>query len=204
MARWTAKASLPEPRSRLALTTDGRKLYAIGGEIDGKVTGQVVMYDPRNNGWLPGASKPTAVANVAAAYLSDRIYVPGGSTATGGVTNVLEVYDPRTDTWEGHASLPAPVAAYGLAALGGKLYLFGGWDGEAYRSETYVYEPVTDAWQAATPMPSSRAFAAASALGDGIYVVGGYDGKQEPGHGRALQTGRRGKCGRAVVADARR
>ena len=89
VARWTTKAPLPEPRSRLALTTDGTKLYAIGGEIDGKVTDQVVIYDPRNNGWLPGSSKPTAVANVMAAYLNDRIYVPGGSTATGGVTNVL-------------------------------------------------------------------------------------------------------------------
>ena len=68
VARWTAKAALPEPRSRLALTTDGQKLYAIGGEIAGKVTGQVVIYDPRNNGWLPGASKPTPVANVMAVY----------------------------------------------------------------------------------------------------------------------------------------
>ncbi len=141
VARWTAKASLPESRSRLALVADGQKLYAIGGETADGVTGEVVIYDPRNNDWVPGSRKPTPVSNVAAAYLKDRIYVPGGSTATGGVTNVMEVYDPKADTWEARASLPVPLAAYGLAALKGKLYLFGGWDGRAYRSETYVYDP---------------------------------------------------------------
>ena len=131
VARWTAQAALPEGRSRLALVSDGKRLYAIGGETAAGVTGQVTVYDPSSNGWLPGARKPTAVSNVAAVYLNDRIYVPGGTTATGGVTNVLEVYDPRTETWEARASLPVPLTAYGLAALGGKIYLFGGWDGEA-------------------------------------------------------------------------
>ena len=32
VARWTAQAALPEGRSRLALASDGKKLYAIGGE----------------------------------------------------------------------------------------------------------------------------------------------------------------------------
>lgn len=179
VARWTAKASLPESRSRLALVADGQKLYAIGGETADGVTGQVDIYDVRNNGWLPGSRKPTPVSNVAAAYLNDRIYVPGGSTATGGVTNVMEVYDPRADTWQARASLPVPLAAYGLAPLKGKLYLFGGWDGKSYRPETYVYDPAADAWTTATPMPSPRAFLAAGAVGDGIYVVGGYDGQRE-------------------------
>jgi len=179
VARWTSKAALPQPRSRLAVASDGKKLYAIGGEIDGKVTDEVTIYDANNNGWLSGARKPTPVSNVSAAYLNGRIYVPGGSTATGGVTNMLEAYDPKADTWDARASLPTPVAAYGLAALNGKLYLFGGWDGRAYKAETYVYDPQADAWSPATPMPASRAFLAAAALGDGIYVVGGYDGKHE-------------------------
>ena len=179
VVRWTSRAALPEPRGRLALVTDEHKLYAIGGETAQGVTGEVAIYDPRNNGWLSGVRKPTPVSNVAAAYLNDRIYVPGGSTVTSGVTNVLEVYDPRADTWEARASLPAPRAAYGLAALHGKLYLFGGWDGTAYRSETYVYDPATDAWTPATPMSAPRAFLAAGASGDGIYVVGGHDGRRE-------------------------
>ncbi len=179
VARWTANAALPAARSRLALAADAQKLYAIGGETAAGVTGAVAIYDPANNGWLPGPSKPTPVSNIAAVYLNDRIYVPGGSTATGGVTDVLEVYDPQTAAWVARASLPAPVAGYGLAALNGKLYLFGGWDGQAYRSETYVYDPATDRWLAASAMPAPRAFTAAGASDGGIYVVGGYDGRRE-------------------------
>ena len=156
VARWTALAALAEGRSRLALASDGKKLYAVGGETVSGVTDQVTVYDPQSNGWLAGERKPTAVSNVAAVYLNDHIYVPGGTTASGSVTDVLEVYDPQTATWTARASLPAPVAAYGLAALGGKLYLFGGWDGKTYRAETYVYDPATDAWTEGTAMSAPR------------------------------------------------
>jgi N-acetylneuraminic acid mutarotase len=179
VARWTAQAALPDGRSRLALVSDGKKLYAIGGELSSGITDQMTVYDPQSNGWLPGTRKPTAVANAAGVYLNDRIYVPGGTTASGGTTNVLEVYDSKTATWTARAPLPAPIAAYGLAALDGKLYLFGGWDGERYRAETYVYDPATDAWSTGTPMAAPRAFLAASVLDDGIYVAGGYDGARE-------------------------
>jgi DNA-binding CsgD family transcriptional regulator len=179
VARWTAQAALPEGRSRLALATDGKKVYAVGGETAAGVIADMTVYDPQSNGWLPGPRKPTAVANVAAVYLNDRIYVPGGTTATGGVTNVFEVYDPKTATWEARALLPVPIAAYGLAALGGKIYLFGGWDGKSYRAETYVYDPAKDAWAVGSPMPKPRAFMGAGATQDSMYVVGGYDGKQE-------------------------
>ena len=179
VARWTTQAALPEGRSRLALVSDGRKLYAVGGETAAGVTDSMTIYDPQSNGWLPGPRKPTAVSNVAAVTLNDRIYVPGGTTAAGGVTNIVEVYDPKTATWEARASLPAPVTAYGLAALGGKIYLFGGWDGKSYRAETYVYDSAKDAWATASPMPEPRAFMGAGATKDSIYVVGGYDGEQE-------------------------
>jgi DNA-binding CsgD family transcriptional regulator/N-acetylneuraminic acid mutarotase len=179
VARWAVQAALPAGRSRLALVSDGKKLYAVGGETAAGITGAMTLYDPRSNGWLPGADKPTAVSNVAAVFLNDRIYVPGGTTASGGVTNVLERYDPSTEKWEVRASLPISLTAYGLAALGDKIYLFGGWDGKRYRAETYVYDPARDAWATAAPMPEPRAFMGAAAAKDSIYVVGGHDGKRE-------------------------
>ncbi len=179
IARWTSGAPLPAPRSRLALAADDRRIYAIGGETAGGVTGQVDIYDPQTNSWRAGARKLTPVANVAAVVLNGRIYVPGGTTAGGDVTNVLEMYDPQTDSWSPRALLPTPIAAYGLAALDGKLYLFGGWDGQRYRSETYIYDPVADIWSTGTPLPTPRAFAAAAAAENLLYVVGGFDGKQE-------------------------
>jgi DNA-binding CsgD family transcriptional regulator len=186
VARWTGNASLPEPRSRLALVAVedplqrvNSRLYAIGGETATTVTGQVTIYDIEKNTWSSGSTKPTAVANVAGALLGDRIYVPGGTTADGSVTNVLEVYDVGADRWEARAILPVPLSAYALAAVDGKLYLFGGWDGRSYRAEAYVYDPAQDGWTVITPMPKPRGFAAATALGGVIYVVGGFDGERE-------------------------
>ena len=132
-----------------------------------------------SNGWLPGARKPTAVSNVAAVYLNDRIYVPGGTTASGGVTNVLELYDPRRKRGRRARSLPVPLAAYGLAALGGKIYLFGGWDGKTYRAETYVYDPADGCVGYRSPHAGAAGFHGGGRGDDGIYVVGGYDGKRE-------------------------
>ncbi len=80
--RWTAGALLPQPRSRLAVATDGLRLYAIGGETQDGVTGDLLVYDPVTNGWLPLTNKPTPAASIAAAYLDGRIYVPGGSPRT--------------------------------------------------------------------------------------------------------------------------
>jgi DNA-binding CsgD family transcriptional regulator/N-acetylneuraminic acid mutarotase len=200
--RWTARASLPQARSRLALVAADNRLYAIGGESADGITGQVTVYDATSNGWLPAADKPTPVSNVAGGLINGRIYVPGGlvgsppgtaaSTAVPGpsavprpsvdqtqVTSLVEVYDPQSDTWSTAAPLPAPRAAYGLAVAGNKLYLFGGWDGSRYRAETFVYDATTNAWSIGTPMSAARAFLGAATLRDGIYVAGGYDGQHE-------------------------
>jgi N-acetylneuraminic acid mutarotase len=179
VTRWLSRAPLPEPRNRLALASDGARLYAIGGETASGVTDQVAIYDPRSNGWTAGASKPTAVANAAAVWLNGRIYVPGGTTASGAATDVVEVYDPKADVWETAAPLPMPLAGYGAAAHAGKLYLFGGHDGTRYLALTQIYDPATGSWTAGTPMAEPRAFLAASPLQDRIYVAGGYDGQHE-------------------------
>jgi len=179
VARWLTRAPLPEPRSRMAVATDGTRLYVISGETGGALTDQVTIYDPRSNGWQAAAGKPTAVANAAALWLDDRVIVPGGTLANGAATNAVEVYDPQADTWSARAPLPFPLAAYGAAALGGKLYLFGGWDGAQNRADTLIYDPASDSWVSGTALAEPRAFLAASALNGIIYVAGGFDGERE-------------------------
>ncbi len=179
VSRWVARASLPEGRSRMAVATDGSRLYVIAGETATGITDQVSIYDLRSNSWQTGAVKPTAVANIAAVWLGERLYVAGGTLASGAVTDAVEVYDPRTDAWTTCAGLPFPLAAYGAAALAGKLYLFGGWDGARYRADTLIYDPAADRWTVGTAMAEPRAFHAAGALQGVIYVVGGFDGERE-------------------------
>lgn len=179
VARWLARSPLPTPRSRLAVASDGNRLYIIGGETAAGISDEVAIYDPRSNGWQPGAAKPTATANAAAVWLDAHIYVIGGMTAAGLATDVLEVYDVQADAWQARTRLPLLLAAHGAVALGGKIYVFGGWDGAEYRADTLIYDPAADRWTFGAPMAAPRAFLAASALDGIIYVVGGFDGEHE-------------------------
>lgn len=177
--RWEELAALPTPRSRLGLAHNGDLLYAVGGETAEGVTGVLEVYDPQTNRWLTATSKPTAVANVQAAVVDGRIYVPGGTLADGSTTDLLEVYDVATDTWQDGAAMPQPLAGYALAELEGSLYLFGGWNGSEYVDDVLVYDPAQDRWQSRGRLPNRLGFAAAAPVGDRIMVAGGISGERE-------------------------
>jgi DNA-binding CsgD family transcriptional regulator len=178
---WHKLAPMTTERSRFALvvTASGR-LYAIGGETNGGVTGSVERYDPVADQWtLLVTNKPTRVSNIGAGVIDQWIYVPGGRTADGEPTDIVEAYSLRDEKWSQVRPLPAPLYAYALAVLRGKLYLFGGRNDRGYVDTTLIYDPQRDEWQRGREMPSQRAYAAAAALGSRIFVVGGYDGRHE-------------------------
>ncbi len=176
--RWRELASLPNGRAGFALASfsyEGKRyLYAVGGDVGETPSGQVLRYDIDANTWAPFSAKPTAVSDVQAAVIGNRIYIPGGRLIAGTITDKLEAYDPQHDRWMSLKALPAPRSGYALAVVEGKLYLFGGWDGAAYRAEVWQYNPDTDVWDTRTAMPTARAFAGAVTIEDRfIYVVGG-------------------------------
>lgn len=177
LQRWRARAVLPVARQGMGLVAYGGQVYALGGESAEGVSGSVERYDPQTDSWTSLASKPHAVADVAAALIGDQIYVPGGRTDTGDPSAIVEAYSPETNTWENKAPLPVALSGCALAALEGKLYLFGGWDGSSYVNSVYEYDPAEDAWTAKTPMPTARAFAGAAVVDGKVYVIGGYDGQ---------------------------
>jgi DNA-binding CsgD family transcriptional regulator/N-acetylneuraminic acid mutarotase len=176
--RWQELAAMPTARSGLAVASQENQIYAIGGETEAGVTSVVERYDLVTDTWIGLSSKPTAVADVSAAVVGGRIYVPGGRLASGQLTNILEIYDPREDRWEQGAALPIALSAYALVAFEGKLYLFGGWDGEHFLASVYEYDPDQDTWGARSPMSTARGFAGAAVAGGKIYVLGGYAGKE--------------------------
>jgi DNA-binding CsgD family transcriptional regulator/N-acetylneuraminic acid mutarotase len=178
-SRWMNLAGLPTPRTRLAMVAYQDRLYAIGGDQETGVTGQTEIYSPQTDSWSIGATKPTAVSNVGAVVVDERIYVPGGCIGLTGVTNHLEVYDPSSNTWTQASPMPIPLCAYATATVDDKIYLFGGWDGQQFVDRVFVYDPGDDAWTELRRLPSARGFAAAGAIEHTIYVVGGYDGLQE-------------------------
>ncbi len=177
--RWQELASMSVPRAGLAAASYGNAIYAIAGQTSEGPTNLVERYDPQTDTWTKLADKPTAVSEVSAVLLGEKIYVPGGKLADGKVTNRLEVFDPRKGSWESKAELPLAVSGYALAAYEGQMYLFGGWDGEQVVDHAWRYDPFNDVWHAASNLPSARAYATAAEVSGKIYVLGGWDGTQE-------------------------
>jgi DNA-binding CsgD family transcriptional regulator len=175
--RWRELADLPAGRSGFALagySYSGKQyLYAIGGDLDGKASNEALRYDPTANIWTKFANKPTAVSDIQAAVIGNKLFVPGGQLAAGMVTDHFEAYDPQLDRWTTLKPLPQPRSGYALAAVEGKLYLFGGWDGSTYRAEVWQYNPDLDTWSERRPMRVPRAYGSAVALDGAIYIVGG-------------------------------
>ncbi len=181
-SRWFERGRLPAAREFAVAATAGNRAYLIGGVVGALATGDVLVYDPKANGWeTGGAPKPTAIGIAAAATLGGRIYVSGGVLSNDTPTNRFEVFDPETGLWQSLAPLPAPLAGHVSAVLGDLVFVFGGYSGQGLNPESYAYDPATNAWQKRAPIPTPRGLAAAAPLGDRIFVVGGQaDGQDRP------------------------
>jgi len=178
--RWRDGAQLPLPRGRFAQAALEGRIYVISGLSDQGWTPRVDVYDPEHDVWDHAAAKPTAVANIGAAIVDERVYVPGGLDSESRVRDILEIYDPVTDTWSEGASLPKPLCAYAIAPYRDQgFFVFGGWDGQTYVSSVYYYDVIQDRWAHVADLSAPRAFAGAAALNELIYLVGGYDGRAE-------------------------
>jgi DNA-binding CsgD family transcriptional regulator len=171
-------ASMPTPRSGLAVVVFENAIYAIAGESSSGVTGVVERFDPTDDTWQMLSPKELPVSDVKAALLGGKIYVPGGRLASGAPTDALEIYDPGQNRWSRGPSLPQPISGYSIVSYEGKLYLFGGWDGKKYLNKVFAFDPERSSWSAKTPMRVPRAFSGAAVANGKIYVMGGFDGKQ--------------------------
>lgn len=179
------------PRAGLAMATVGTTVYAIGGGTDRGVLSDTLRYERGLvNQWRPETPKPTAVRDIAAVVIEDRIVVPGGCTADGRATGVVEIYDPATRTWTAGTPLPKPVCGYGLAVLEGRIYLFGGRSGDDVRTatdEVWTYRLGDAAWAPVAEvdrMPQPRADMAVATIDKSIHILGGRDpsGERWPDH----------------------
>lgn len=174
--RWQEHAALPTARGALALAAFEGNIYAIGGETVDAVIGTVERYNPQTDSWTTLSPKPLAVADINAAVLGGKIYVPGGRVNSGEITNTLQSYDPLKNTWETYSPLPSAISAYAMITFEGRIYLFGGWDGQSYVNSVYVYDPNLDTWEVKTPMPTARGLCGAAVSSGQIYILGGTNG----------------------------
>jgi hypothetical protein len=170
--RWITRASIPTPRSEVAVAEVNGKIYVLGG-FAASTQDVHEEYDPATDRWRTRAALPRPLNHAAAAGLNGKLYLIGGFDGPTGraVAEVYE-YDPASDKWRPLAPMPTPRGALGVAVIDGKIYAVGGRDaGDVDANE--VYDPARDAWARLAAMPTARDHLAVAALGGKVYAMGG-------------------------------
>jgi N-acetylneuraminic acid mutarotase/uncharacterized GH25 family protein len=146
----------------LALVTDGKKLYRIGGFTAMNAEGEehdlwsqtgVASYDPAEGKWQELPALPERRSSHDAAVVGDTIYVVGGWAMEGDGdaewhTNAWKM-DLKQDSlqWQPIADPPFQRRALATAAHKGKLYVIGGMQhAGGPTTKVAVYDPQSDSW----------------------------------------------------------
>ena len=177
-AQWTPKASLPEPRTNLAVAALDGKIYAVGGERGGAALTSASVYDPATDTWSALPPLPEGRTNLAAAGVGGKLYAVGGTTVAGTAPTrpglaTVSVYDPTARQWA--AAAPLPTARLGLAAvaLGNNLYALGGQQNGTNLKTVERFDTQANAWSDLPAMPQARRNLAATSRENTIYALGG-------------------------------
>jgi N-acetylneuraminic acid mutarotase len=139
--------------------------------------------------WRTAASLPTKRTEMAAAALSDKIYVVGGfeqlslgNVIRSAITLSVDEYDFSTDRWTSKTPLPVALHHVGIGVAGRRLYVIGGYRqsilGDMKPVATvYAYDPATNSWTERAPMPTARGALSVAEIDGKLYAIGGYDRK---------------------------
>ena len=184
--RWEPMADMGVARQRLAVATDGKYIYAIGGRTSATSSTTVATvdrFDPAQNSWIilsPSVAPPplpTGLNGGEAVFLNGKIYLPGGFTSASSLSQSHFVFDVTANTWSNAADVPAGLFLYALAADGarGVYYLTGGNNNIGGAVATVrAYNPATNAWSDLPPMSRARYGHEAAMIDGKLYVVGGF------------------------------
>jgi N-acetylneuraminic acid mutarotase len=173
---WSYARRLPQALHHTAVTTDGRKVYAVGGQfgLSHQAIDGAFAYDPTVNEWAELGRMNDFRSAAAAAVVNDVLYVVGGVDQAG-PTGKLERYDAAEGKWIELASMPTPREHLAAVALSGRLYAIGGRKGASSENLDIVesYDPMTGKWQREESLTLKRGGFSAVVLDDKIYVFGG-------------------------------
>jgi N-acetylneuraminic acid mutarotase len=199
MAQWEGRAPMPSERTEISVTTDGNRVFVIGGFAEAAGAQRAAapramhVYDPSTDSWTTPDSIPEGVNHAGFAHIGDRLYIVGGfrENTFDPVANV-RIYDLATGQWSEGAPMPTPRGALAVAVLNGRIHTIGGnaaaaetLDGAAHHvgedessvGTHEVYDPATDSWQRLEPLPTPRNHHGAAVLDGRIHVVAGRVGR---------------------------
>ena len=196
---WAARAPLPERRTEVSGTTDGRYLYLAGGfgpsEGNERATAPRTLwrYDPGTDQWTALTEIPQGVHHAPFQHHEGRLYILGGfrETSFDPVDNV-RIYDLASGQWGEGSPMPTARGAAGWTVQDGRIHVIGGnatgpdavqgQPGVRITDDSSVnvheaYDPATDSWVRLAPMPTPRNHLGAAALNGRIHAVLGRNGE---------------------------
>jgi N-acetylneuraminic acid mutarotase len=190
---WQQRAALPEARTEVSVTTDGRLIYLAGGfgePTGGQVTAPraLYVYDAAGDAWSAAGSIPEGVNHAGLVHLNGKLYLIGGFRETSfAPTGAVRIFDIAARTWSDGTPLPTPRGALTTVVVNGRIHAIGGnavasaldhrdhgigVDGSSVGTHE-VYDPATSTWTRRAPLPTPRNHLGAAVANGRIHVVGG-------------------------------
>ncbi|RYZ60965.1 MAG: choice-of-anchor D domain-containing protein, partial [Chitinophagaceae bacterium] len=192
--QWITGPSIPQARRRGAAgaVVHNKKIYLVGGIIDGHWTGTVKWFDefdPATNTWKALPDAPHERDHFQAAILDNKLYLTGGRRSSGSTNQVfnltvpeVDIFDFTTGTWStlpSSSNLPTLRAGTTTVGLGNEIVVIGGESGtqaEAHR-EAEALHITTNTWRRLADLQQGRHGTQAIVNNNCIYIAAGSGGR---------------------------
>lgn len=175
---WRAAAAMPVGLEQFGITTDGNRIYVVGGFESSGVPGEPItesndlrIFDIASGGWNNGPQMPGVRIGQAVACVNEKVYVIGGR---GPDASRMFVFDIGANKWNVAKSPVASPRSDSVAVVVGKdIYVIGGKDGSAASARVDIYDTTSGSWRTGPSLPAPREGHVAVLNGDEIHVSGG-------------------------------
>lgn len=168
---WLVGPELITARRNCTATSDGSRVFAIGGFDGSSILSSVEAYDPRMKNWMELAPMTTPRSSASACATSDgQIFVLGGSS--GSRLSTVEMLDQRTNKWVPVSDMHDSRSAAGAACVMNKIYAIGGTDNmQSIHNSVELFEDGLFSYRAS--LQANRMDLGACAVADRTILVGG-------------------------------
>jgi len=181
--RWLRGAPLPRGANHVAVASDERFVYALGGFVEQNRLSDThaYAYELATDRWREIAPLRRPRGAAAAVMLDGRLHLIGGASEPASERASVgwhEVYDPQTDGWSQRKPLPGARDHVGCVAHAGLIHVVGGrFNTFEYNTDLHhVYLPARDTWELRAPLPTARSGHGLVVLRGRFYAMGGEGG----------------------------
>ena len=176
--QWSEGRPLPAPLAESASSSDGHRIYVVGGRHAAGITSNCLEY--YDNCWIPMPDLPEPVTMGALAVANEDLYLLGGLTIADNwdsATNNFQLF--HANQWTTLPPLPSQgIVTHSTAIWNNELFCFGGAsmkDGVVENTpEIHSYSMSENHWRKVANLPKPLRALSAAVGPDSIFLFGGY------------------------------